>query len=220
MTWRILCAMFFSSFVIDCSSKRNIESSCLSDDNLNHCETCYIFWRSISISWIDPRIGIYGDEANCSENLYFPFKVFGMFLNLLHFRPKNVRLSRYLLFSMRSEWMVNPLTLRPLLAKLTWSLNLAFGGIDPVTQDWMCPGRQRFVVAEFRGDQDFMRVLWQHAASWTSVFVCYQCRAKGQAGPYTYLDFREHPDWESTEHTNISFIHTELPPCPCYLMLI
>ena len=171
----------------------------------------------VSVVW--SRIGLYGDEANCSENIYFPFKVFAMFLNILHFRPKNVRLSRYMLFAIRSEWMVNPLTLRPLLAKLTWSLNIAFPGRDPVTQDQLCPSNERFIVAEFRGDQDFMRVLWQHAASWTSTYVCFQCRAKAMAGPCTYMDFRENPDWEITQHNTISFIDVELPPYPCCSLL-
>ena len=166
------------------------------------------------------RIGLYGDEANCSENLFYPFKVFAMFLNILHYRPRNVRLSRYLLFAIRSEWMVDPLTLRPLLAKLTWSINVAFTGVDPMTNAKLCVNNQRFVVAEFRGDQDFIRLLWQHAASWTSTYVCYQCRAKSNPGPCTYLDLRETPDWESTEHSTVSFIRTELPEYPCVLVSI
>lgn len=163
------------------------------------------------------RIGIYGDEANVSENLYAPFKVFCMFLNVLHYRPRNVRLSRYLLFSIRSEWMVNPLTLRPLLAKITESLNIAFKGIDPASGVQLCQGGERFVVAEYRGDQEFMRMLWQHNAMWNAKYVCYQCRATASDGPHSYADVSDNPGWEGTQHTNTSFINVELPPYPCYL---
>lgn len=164
------------------------------------------------------RIGIYGDECNVSENLYAPFKVFCMFLNLLHYRPRNVRLSRYLLFSIRTEWMVNPLTLRPLLAKICESLNIAFEGIDPTSGVQLCEGGERFVVAEYRGDQEFMRLLWQHNAMWNAKFVCYQCRATASDGPHSYLDVSDHPGWEGTLHTNTSFINVELPPYPCYFV--
>ena len=45
------------------------------------------------------RVGLYGDEANISENVFDPFKVLCIFLNVIHYRPANIRLSRYLVFS-------------------------------------------------------------------------------------------------------------------------
>lgn len=141
-----------------------------------------------------------------------------MFLNILHYRPRNVRLSRYLLFTIRSDWMVNPLTLRPFLAKLAWSFNVAFTGVRPTTGSTLCKNGARFVVAEYRGDQEFQRLLWQHAASWKSIFVCYQCRATSKAGVHCYEDVSDNPGWKETEHNNVSFINQELPPYPCTMI--
>ena len=80
-----------------------------------------------------------------------------------------------------------------------------------------CQGGERFVVAEYRGDQEFMRMLWQHNAMWNAKYVCYQCRATASDGPHSYADVSDNPGWEGTQHTNTSFINVELPPYPCYL---
>lgn len=161
------------------------------------------------------RIGFYGDECNVSENVYQPFKVLCLFVNILHFRPKDIRLSRWLVFSIRSDWLAGPITLRPILTWITWSLNVAFLGKCPVSGTWLCKKQQRFVVAEFRGDQDFHRLLWQHSASWVSKFVCFQCRATSIGPDCNYTDTSEDPLWANTEHSNASFIVHELPEVPC-----
>ena len=68
------------------------------------------------------RVGLYGDEANISENVFDPFKVLCIFMNVIHYRPANIRLSRYLVFSIRSDWVEGPKTLRPVLLKMAESL--------------------------------------------------------------------------------------------------
>lgn len=119
--------------------------------------------------WPHLRIGFYGDEANISENPHQPFKVLCLFLNILHYRPRSARLSRFLLCAIRSDWLIHPLTLRPILARITWSLNVAFHGYEPGQPTVpLCSRGDRFVLAECRGDQEFHRTLWQHAASWKS----------------------------------------------------
>lgn len=163
-----------------------------------------------------PRIGFYGDEANISENPHQPFKILCYFMNVIHYRPKSARLSRFLLFAIRSDWLIQPLTVRPVLARITWSFNIAFHGHEPGDPTkLLCAGGHRFILAECRGDQEFHRTLWQHAASWKSKYICYQCRATSIGQENTFVDLRDEPSWASTEHTNISFINGELPPYPC-----
>ena len=170
--------------------------------------------------WPHLRIGFYGDEANISENPHQPFKVLCLFLNILHYRPRSARLSRFLLCAIRSDWLIHPLTLRPILARITWSLNVAFHGYEPGQPTVpLCSRGDRFVLAECRGDQEFHRTLWQHAASWKSKFICYQCRATSIGVNNTFVDFSENPAWSTSVHTTVGFINVELPPIPCYLAM-
>ena len=103
-------------------------------------------------------------------------KVLCVHMNVILYRPKSVRLSRYPLFTLRSELIAGSLTLRPLLQRLAWSLNLAFDGVGSLGEK-LCPDGERFVVAEFRGDQEFHRKLWQHKAHWNSHCPCFKCHA-------------------------------------------
>lgn len=93
---------------------------------------------------------------------------------------------------------------------------MAFAGVDPATGGMLCDHGERFVVAEFRGDQDYHRLIWQHASSWQANFVCFRCRASCGAMNH-YTDLRENPDWAQTEHSTLSFINVELPQVPCSL---
>ena len=163
------------------------------------------------------RIGLYGDEANISENKFSPMKVLAIFLNIVHYRPREVRLSRYLLFSVRSSWLCGPVSLRPVLTEITRSLNLAYDGIDPRTGQALCKNGERFIVAEFRGDQDWHKQIWQHASRWTAKYICMRCLATSTGDVHNYTDLRDEPDWAATEHTLHNFINFELPRVPCCL---
>ena len=174
-----------------------------------------LYWRIIIhsnflVSTQILRIGLYGDEANISENVFDPFKVLCIFMNVIHYRPANIRLSRYLIFNIRSDWIAGPQTLRPILRKMTESLNLAFD--SPGLFD----NRERFIVAEFRGDQEFHRKIWQHTAHWLGINVCCKCGAKS-SGHCLYTDVRDDPDWANTEYDTVKFINEELPEVPCTL---
>ena len=131
-------------------------------------------------------------------------------MNVIHYRPANIRLSRYLIFNIRSDWIAGPQTLRPILRKMTESLNLAFD--SPGLFD----NRERFIVAEFRGDQEFHRKIWQHTAHWLGINVCCKCGAKS-SGHCLYTDVRDDPDWANTEYDTVKFINEELPEVPCTL---
>ena len=163
---------------------------------------------------VDSRIGLYGDEANISENVFDPFKVLCIFMNIIHYRPANIRLSRYLIFTIRSEWIAGPETLRPIFLKITESLNLAFDSPD------LFPNRERFIVAEFRGDQEFHRKVWQHTAHWLGINVCCKCAAKSTGNLYLYTDLADDPSWADTEYDTVNFINEELPDVPCVVALL
>ena len=166
-------------------------------------------------SYIEVRIGIYGDEANTSENLHSPMKVLCVHMNVILYRPKSVRLSRYPLFTLRSELIAGPLTLRPLLKRIAWSLNLAFDGVGSLGEQ-LCPDGERFVVAEFRGDQEFHRKLWQHSSHWNSHCPCFRCHSSSVDPSNLYTDFSDNPRWLQTECNNVQFINEELPDIPCH----
>ena len=166
------------------------------------------------------RIGLYGDEANISENSFEPYKVFCLFLNVIHYRPRDIRLSRFLLFCVRSDWLAGPLTLRPILTQMALSFNLAFAGVGPETGSTLCKHGERFVLAEYRGDQDYHRLIWQHFSTWQSKFVCIRCKATSCGDSNNYTDLRDNPDWAQTERDTVSFINEELPPVPCALAIL
>ena len=134
-------------------------------------------------------------------------------MNVIHYRPSNIRLSRYLVFCIRSEWVAGPHTLRPFLLKMTESLNMAFNSPN------MFLNGERFIVAEFRGDQEFHRKIWQHSSHWPGVHVCPKCDAKSTGQHCLYTDLADDPDWGPTERSTMSFINDELPPIPCALDL-
>ena len=187
---------------------------CWPETSNRWCEPCAIF---CNLQALHPtlRIGIYGDEANTSENLHSPMKVLYVHMNIIVYRPKSVRLSRYPLFTLRSELIDGPLTLRPLLQRIAWSLNLAFDGVGSLGEK-LCPNGERFVVAEFRGDQEFHRKLWQHKAHWNSLCPCFKCHASTVDPNYLYTDFSDNPGWLQTERSNVAFIIEELPDLPCH----
>ena len=137
-----------------------------------------------------------------------------MHMNLILYRPKSVRLSRFVMFALRSEWIAGPVTLRPLLQRMTWSLNLAFQGLG-VLGETICPGGERFIVAEMRGDQEFHRKLWQHKAHWNSHNVCFKCHASSTDAGCSYVDFSDNPAWLDSARSNAEFINNELPDTPC-----
>ena len=132
-------------------------------------------------------------------------------MNVIHYRPANIRLSRYLIFNIRSDWIAGPQTLRPVLLKMTESLNRAFD--SPALFD----NGERFIVAEFRGDQKFHRKIWQHTAHWLGINVCCKCGAKSSGNDCLYTDVRDDPDWANTEYDTVEFINEELPEVPCIL---
>ena len=76
-------------------------------------------------------IGLYADETKYGLH-ESQEKVLAVFLNMVLFRPKNIRLSRFLIFTLRSRLLLpDSATLYPLFRHIVWSLGWASKGIMP-----------------------------------------------------------------------------------------
>ena len=133
-------------------------------------------------------VGLYGDETKFGTH-ESQDKLTGIFLNLVLFRPKSIRLSRFLVFAIRSNHVAGPETFYPVLARLTWSLGWAAKGLWPRTNmdgsSLPCNGpaaltkaHLTFRVTELRGDLAWHKFIWNLSSGWTSSEVCFFCQAR------------------------------------------
>ena len=136
-------------------------------------------------------VGIYADETKYGLQ-ESQEKILGIFINLVLFRPRNVRLSRFLVFSIRSDLMLpGTATLYPVLNHVVWSMNWASKGVWPNkdVHGGALPAAQaakamsslgaRFYVTELRGDLAWHKHAWGFEKSgWQSMNTCFFCGAK------------------------------------------
>lgn len=173
-------------------------------------------------------IGLHGDAAR----LWTQFQVerlVGVWMNLVLFRPRSVRYSRFLLFAIPKEKLVKNRTLNAFWKRMVWSLNAAFTGYNPSTGPSngpltgkdaeragtpLCQGMRRFAVTELRGDWEWHRDIWRFTASWQSQQVCFRCPAvtNGMGDPsYVYYNNDAHTScWLQEEFTLPQFIARRL----------
>lgn len=145
-------------------------------------------------------IGIHGDEANIGL-VNAPFdKILGVFMNVPLFRPRSTLVSRYLLFSVEHSRIVDVhRTINPVLTEIVASLNRCL--------ETGILGR-RFIVTELRGDQVWIKFLFQHRSSWQGVPVCFRCQASTRATDVNYLFYDK---WLPTLRSTMDFLVEELP---------
>ena len=144
-------------------------------------------------------LGIHGDEASMAI-ISAPYdKIYGVFLNVVLFRPTTTRLSRFLLFSVDSSrvWSLED-TMYPLLEEIKNSLNFAC--------ETGVAGR-RFLVSELRGDQAWFRYILRHRSWWLTREVCFKCKASIDGGHNCYTNY----DIDLGPRTTEQFILEELP---------
>ena len=143
------------------------------------------FWshlREVQYPWvqgIDPNtqfipIGVHGDEAHYGADTANINKLTCIFLNLPLWRPKNARLSRFLLFCIDSSQMVGYESLHPVLQSIAESINWAYWGIDETGQ---ITTHRRFILSELRGGQVWHRYVWRHLNWWRKRECCFRCGA-------------------------------------------
>lgn len=155
-------------------------------------------------------------------------KVLGIFVSLPLFRPRSIRMSRWLLFSIDEKLLYQNVTLHSVLRRIVWSVNLLFEGVYPASGPFgeefdpklsgkpICGGK-RFAVTELRGDQLWHKQVWQHKASWKGGVhesVCCQCDVRNR-GHEAYFRI-EDGDEIGREYSLLDFINEQLPlrnPC-------
>ena len=133
---------------------------------------------------------IFGDDCVYDERLT---KAYAIVLSLPLWRPRSARNSRFIIWVQKSTQFVGFEGLLPLLARMVWSLNLAYDRALPKTG-------HKFAVCEIGGDWSWNRFFWQFERHWNSLRPCPFCNVTkfGSTG-YTGLP---HFDWLS----NVDFI--------------
>ena len=147
-------------------------------------------------------IGIHGDAARLWTQVTFE-KLVGITMNLTLFRPKSVRHSRFMLFTIPVAKLYKNRTLNYVWERLCWSFDAAFAGYNPEkgprgsrlvgrhlarAGQPLTKGFHKFCVTEYRGDWEWHRDVWRPYASWQATKVCFKCPAvvSGDPGP-SYL---------------------------------
>ena len=171
-------------------------------------------------------LGLHGDAAKTWTEYKFE-KVVGVFLNVVLFRPRSTRHSRYLLFSCPNEKLVKNRTLNTVFNRLVWSFDACFDGVHPM----VCPNGgplfgkalelagtpltstgAKFALTELRGDWEWHVNVWRPNASWLSTKVCFKCPCEAKGDP-AYLYYNSGPTcaWKTEEFTLEQFISRRLP---------
>ena len=173
-------------------------------------------------------IGIFGDSARV--NTAFGYEhVLGIFMNVILFRPKSVRASRYLLFAIGEEKLWSIHTLQVVYRRLTWSLNTLWFGVHPSLDPY---GRElstdklrsmagkpiahgiKCCVTEIRGDWSWHKKVWRFAkqTSWSGIRVCHWCRAlaKGEWQDL-YWNISESSSWGQNTFSLDEFVEERVP---------
>ena len=170
-------------------------------------------WASKQTNVEAVPIGVYADETKYGLH-ESQEKVLAIFINMVLFRPQNIRLSRFLLFTIRSNLILpGSATLYPILRHLVWSLNWASRGVFPdkdmhggplepaqAAQAFM-PLGARFYVTELRGDLAWHKQAWGFQKSgWKSTDICFFCKAKstGRQSELYYTHIGENASWRNT----------------------
>lgn len=137
-------------------------------------------------------VKLFGDDCVYDERLT---KAYAIVMSLPLWRPKAARNSRFLLWVQKSSEFVGFEGLQPVLARMVWSLNIAYDQRLPKS------GR-RFCVCEIGGDWAWNRFFWQIERHWNSLKPCPFCDVQ-KFGPQAYSNL---PDfsWKS----NVDFLST------------
>ena len=175
-------------------------------------------------------IGLYGDSCKIRAGE----KMVGIFLNFPLFRPRSIRVSRFLLTCVQEELMVGRQTLDCLWRHVVWACNVLYNGKWPRTgpngqllpqhqahkvgQD-IVPNR-KFCVTELRGDWLWFKLCFQFKSSWvggTKVPVCFQCEARSVGDALYYDVTPESAVWETEYPDPVTFLVKQMPRNPSFL---
>ncbi len=142
---------------------------------------------------------IYGDSAKFS----LPGeKITCVFFSLPPWNPRSARLRIWLLFALETYRIQGGLTMNPLYRVIVESMTqLYHDGIQVGAKTL------RFVITELKGDWEWHEFSLGLTRSWRSHKFCWRCEAsKNMEHGTSYLDFTDHPCWESTELSQVQFL--------------
>ena len=155
-------------------------------------------------------IGFYSDEARYGLQ-YNTDKVLAIYINLVLFRPQSVRLSRFLIFSIRSKFLISAHTIGPVLQRTAWGLHWAFlgtfptcdldgGPLPPAKQakagQPLCQDNTNFLCTEYRGDLALHKFLWSFKKrGWNAIDTCFFCEAKPKGDRMTFDEVGDRASW-------------------------
>lgn len=172
-------------------------------------------------------LGIYGDSARARQLPFTaPEKVVGIYLNCPIFRPKSVRQSRWLLFSIQEELLYGRKTLNAIYRRVTWSINsMWFGHLptqgpfgEPLLQQPGVPittNFNKFCITEIRGDWSWHKTVFGLVSSWkggANCPVCWKCPAYASGDSrHHYYHVDDQSMDRTPEHTLVEFMLYEMP---------
>lgn len=163
-------------------------------------------------------IGFYGDSARVDMQNYTSVHVLSFFCDIILWKPKSVRWSRFLVMSIEEERLTSG-TIPAILRRVAWSLNHCFAGRYPeeghlgqplsgkalrLAGQPLCANGLRFQCVELRGDWSYQKKLWRFAnrTRWSGENVCHLCNAKGISQSWEDVYWNV----ESASHTDFSLI--------------
>ena len=172
-------------------------------------------------------LGLFGDSARAST-AFGHVNVAGIFMNIILFRPKSIRLSRYLLFAIEDEKLWGYHTLNTVYRRICWSLRACFQGIHPCYDQYgkelparlkkvagspLTSSHTKFVVTEVRGDWQWHKKFFRFpGVSWNGLSMCYHCRARSKGQwPDLYWNLGETTTWDHHEFTLAEFLEERIP---------
>lgn len=174
-------------------------------------------------------LALYGDSCRTRQVSYQPArKVLGIFLSCPLFRPKSVRASRWLVFSIEEDQLQGDITLDRVLLYIAWALNCLFTGRWPRCDmkgtefthhkaeragKWICGRPLAFALTELRGDWLWFKGLFRLRSSWksgTNQPVCYMCPAMAR-GADRYYDLGEQSVLWRKEYSSAEWLLHQIP---------
>lgn len=170
-------------------------------------------------------LGVHGDSARLWTQ-YKVEKIMAIHMNIVHFRPRSTRHSRFLLFSCPREKLVKNRTLNVIWKRLVWSWNACFRGLNPTVGpngapllgkhleragSPICKSGRKFSLCELRGDWEWHRDVWRFTASWQAINVCFRCPAVRSGDPdHLYFNNELNCKWQCDEFSLEEFVSQRL----------
>lgn len=178
-------------------------------------------------------IGFYGDAAQLLTKVKTE-KLLCFWMNIVIFRPRSIRYSRFLLWSCDTSLLYKNRTTNTILRWLVWSFNALNEGKHPLHRPgnkplesqserdragtWITHQQHQFQLVECRGDWEFHKLLWQFKCSWkggVNVGICFRCPSMLRCADPSLLYWNmddEASSWAQQEFDTVDFICQRLPP--------